>query len=170
MKKILLFLLVFIGIITAMAQPLNGKCGKNVNWILRNVGTLIVSGFGATYDFSKKPQNATFTKYGIAETIKTVDFTHFSGKINDNLFYSCKNLNTIVLSEKQQCTFSLNAFAGCMITKLELVPEKINKQNRCRYCSPPQKTDRLKVDKKYYFCNTKTERDEEVKTFRQREG
>ena len=22
-------------------------------------------------------------------------------------------------------------------------------------CSPPQKTDRLKVDKKYYFCNTK---------------
>ena len=24
-----------------------------------------------------------------------------------------------------------------------------------KICSPPQKTDRLKVDKKYYFCNTK---------------
>lgn len=133
MKKFFLFLLVFIGIIDAMAQPLSGKCGKNINWILRNDGTLIVSGYGETYDFGKKPQNATFTKSGIAETIKTVDFTHFSGKINDNLFYGCQNLNTIVLSEKQQCTFSLNAFAGCMITKLELVPEKINKQNRCRY-------------------------------------
>lgn len=38
------------------------------------------------------------------------------------------------------------------------------------FCNPPQKSDDIKVDKKWHFCNTKIKRYEEIKTFGQRKS
>ena len=134
MRRTLLIFFLFAEIVNVSAQPLTGKCGKNATWLLHNDGTLIISGTGETFDFGKKSQNATFVKIGIAEKINTLDLSHFIGEVKDNLFWGCVNLNTIILSEKQQCGFSSNAFNGCLkITTLELMPEAlVDKNNRCR--------------------------------------
>lgn len=134
MKKNVLLALIIANFINVFANSINGKCGKNASWTLDNDGTLIVSGSGETYDFSKKPQNAPFIKNGTSEIIKAVNFTQFTGKVNDNLFYGCHNITTIILSEKQQCSFSFYAFSGCdQITNLEIFPNSIQEKNRYRY-------------------------------------
>ena len=134
MRRTLFMFFLFAEIVNVSAQPLTGKCGKNTTWLLHHDGTLIISGTGETFDFGKKPQNATFVKVGIAEKIRTLDLSHFIGEVKDNLFWGCVNLNTIILSEKQQCGFSSNAFNGCLkITTLELMPEAlVDKNKRCR--------------------------------------
>lgn len=115
MKRAILLLSVVMLTGCVLAQPTSGKCGKNVTWMLQDDGTLVLSGAGDTYDYSKKPQNSPFVKNGIADRIKVVDLTHFhtDGHLGDNLFYGCRFLGKLLLRPSQDKMLSKEVFSEC---------------------------------------------------------
>lgn len=112
MKRLILLLSFLMMVGCIIAQPTSGKCGKNVTWTLQDDGTLVISGAGDTYDYSKKPQNSPFVKNGIVDRIRVVDLTRFhtDGHLSDNLFYRCKYVELVMLSEEQLLSLNTSLF------------------------------------------------------------
>lgn len=115
MKRLILLLSFLMMVGCIIAQPTSGKCGKNVTWTLQDDGTLVISGAGDTYDYSKKPQNSPFVKNGIVDRIRVVDLTRFhtDGHLSDNLFYGCRFLEKIILRQSQDKKLSKEVFSEC---------------------------------------------------------
>lgn len=117
------FILTFLTLFACVAaQPTTGKCGKNVTWTFQSNGTLVLEGSGDTYDYGKKPQKSPFMNNGISEKIKVVDLTRYNadGRLGNNLFYGCTNLEKIKLHQSQNKMIHPKAFTNClMLTTIE---------------------------------------------------
>lgn len=74
----------------------SGTCGENVTWTLDEEGVLILSGTGATYDYSSGPA-PWYTSY--RTSIKTVIIEEGITRIGSYLFDTCSSITSVVIPE-----------------------------------------------------------------------
>lgn len=144
---VLLMLLCHIGT-EVNAAPVTGTCGENATWSLdRATGEFIISGTGATYDYTNTntPWNSmktyiktvvvndgitrigAYTFYGCT-AIKGVQFSNGITEIGDSAFFNCRGLTVIELPDKLT-TIDNSGFSGCSSLTSIVIGENVTKIN-----------------------------------------
>ena len=97
MKKQLLFFMMMLLPMIAMADK-SGKCGSNLTWTLvESTGTLTIEGNGAMKDFSPSPSVHNFAPWYDDKTILKVVIGEGVTSIGDYAFYKCSTITSITI-------------------------------------------------------------------------
>lgn len=85
-----------------------GKCGDNLDWMLYDTGELVITGYGAMYDYEYKDTRPKWDK----ELVKTVRIEGAATNIGDHAFDECSNMTDIKMPNTITKIGSI-AFSSC---------------------------------------------------------
>lgn len=85
-----------------------GKCGDNLDWMLYDTGELVITGYGAMYDYEYKDTRPKWDK----EIVKTVRIEGAATNIGKRAFEQCSNMTDIKMPNTITKIGSV-AFSSC---------------------------------------------------------
>lgn len=85
-----------------------GKCGDNLDWVLYDTGELVITGYGAMYDYEYKDTRPKWDK----ELVKTVRIEGAATNIGKRAFEECSNMTDIKMPNTITKIGSV-AFSSC---------------------------------------------------------
>lgn len=85
-----------------------GKCGDNLDWMLYDTGELVITGYGAMYDYEYKDTRPKWDK----ELVKTVRIEGAATNIGKRAFEQCSNMTDIKMPNTITKIGSV-AFSSC---------------------------------------------------------
>lgn len=103
----------------------DGKCGDNLNWLLNNDGTLIISGYGDMYDFNNVTDIPWYNKRSEITSVELIDGLT---SIGNSAFWNCSNLTKVDIPNSV-ISIGYSAFKDCYNLKWVTISDNAKKIN-----------------------------------------
>ena len=103
----------------------DGKCGDNLNWLLNNDGTLIISGYGDMYDFNNVTDIPWYNKRSEITSVELIDGLT---SVGNSAFWNCSNLTKVDIPNSV-ISIGYSAFKDCYNLKWVTISDNAKKIN-----------------------------------------
>lgn len=105
------------------SEKYDGKCGDNLNWLLDDNGTLIISGYGDMYDFNNVTDIPWYNKRSEITSVELIDGLT---SVGDSAFWNCSNLTKIDIPNSV-ISIGYSAFRDCYNLKWVTISDNAKK-------------------------------------------